>query len=177
MKIDMKYAPELCASDDTTRQQLCQAYLDATDRNAAKMVTTDGHMMAVIPVESLDHEDVTGNIPLDALVEAKRASKAAKKDGVYLSANGAVKLDDGRTFPRGEMQFPSWRDVVPGMEGSFEQDEIKATVGINPRLLLDAIKASGCGKREGVTLEIRGPLSPVVVRCGEAYAVVMPMQV
>jgi len=115
----------------------------------------------------------------EALAEARRAEKKrpkADRGEIRLAVNGKAQLDDGRTWERGDDKFPPWRQVVPGMTENVGTDEIKATFGINPFLLLEACKAIGANGKSGcVKVIVRGELDPIVVESNDgAYAVVMP---
>jgi len=176
MKIDARYQVEKTAST-TPATCICQAYLDTKDPEKPVIVTTDGHAMSVVPVV-LDPQDVGGNVPLAALAEARRVDKGRlkthqDKGTIHIAAlDNSVSIEDGRTWSRGDEQFPQWRNVV-------EQDaKTVLSVQIDPYLLLRACEAIGVAKGQSiVTLKFqKDPLAPIRVECGDAFAIVMPLE-
>jgi len=177
MKIDARYQVEKTASSNPRRAQICQAYLDTKNPEKPVIVTTDCHAMSVVPVV-LDPQDVGGNVPLDVLAEARRVDEGRPKGhpakgtiqiaALYDSAS----LEDGRTWSRGDEQFPQWRDVVD----LYTQDRF--CVQLDPYLLLRACEAIGVAKdRSSVTLRFqKDPESAIRVECGDAFAIVMPIR-
>lgn len=175
MRIDKEYRIEKTACADRERRGLCDAYLDADDLERPVLVSTDLLVMAIVPV-TLDDDDTTGNVPLKALDLARKE----KRDALYLSANGDIKLGNDVSMPRGEGVFPDYKRLssVPG--------EVTREITLNPNLLLRACQAIGISKskRDGVTLVIRGDMDPIIVKPSlrdgtvenKAYAIVMPMR-
>jgi len=176
MKIDARYFIEKTASTNPKRAQLCQAYLDTKDPEKPVIVTTDGHAMSVVPV-TLDPQDVGGNVPLAALAEARRLDKGRAKKYPYkgtiqIAALESARIEDGRTWSRGDELFPQWRNVVE------RNAETVLSVQIDPYLLLKACEAIGVSKdRSSVTLRFqKDPHSAFRVECGDAFAIVMTQQ-
>ena len=158
MIIDRTCEIERVVSADPSRANLIDAYLD-TSGGDTRLVATDGHCMAIVPVHDAA-DDTQGCIPPLALKEARRVQK--REPQLRLAANGSVQLPDGRTYSRPTHEFPPWRQVSnPG-------GEIRARIALNAELLLRLARAIGAAgkdkKARVVELEIRDPLDPVVVR-------------
>jgi len=176
MKIDARYFIEKTASTNPRYAHICQAYLDTKDSEKPVIVTTDRNAMAVVPVV-LDPDDVGGNVPLAAIAEARRVDKARPKGHpakgtIQIAALESARIEDGRTWSRGDELFPQWRNVVE------RNAETVLSVQIDPYLLLKACEAIGVSKdRSSVTLRFqKDPHSAFRVECGDAFAIVMTQQ-
>ena len=189
MRLDRKYQPELAASADTTRPNLQNLHLDVEKK---KLIATNGHVMAVVPITDLDKspgpcaKDTTGFVAPAVL---KQARKVTPKEFGYMivSAGKEHVFVDKSTMPRtdaGGAQFPPWEQVVPSYK---EGDEGTITIGISAKYLLDMAKAIGADVRKNyqVAVTIALPsakakdktiLEPYVVTASgsEAFAIIMP---
>lgn len=147
MKIQKECQIEKVASQDESRYAITEAYLDmGGDRPL--LVATNGMAMAIIPVETNEH-DKAGPVSSDAL-------KAARKARQEITCNGSLSVTDGPQFPRRQdVQYPNWRQVVPD-----EKRESKYQIGINVRELWVLCQAMGC---ETVRLEFADNTDAVVV--------------
>lgn len=152
MKFDRKFKPELCASQDLTRESLAHVELDTESK---VMVATNGGCMVVIPV-TLDSNDKSGPIHTDALTVARKAAKKLKQTDAEINANGvlnipAAGIDMQRPSERG---FVQWEQAVP--------KDRKVTVAFNAKMLKDI--ADAIGSPDGVVyLSIGEELDPIVV--------------
>lgn len=174
MKLPKNCLVEKVASQDSTRPAICLPYLDIdADRLTAHIISTNGAAMVKLPVE-ITPEDVTGYVPTVALKEGRKLAR--KFDSVDLVCNGSAKLLNGATYPRGEGQFPNWRQVWPKEEG-------KITLALDAALLYELAQAMGT---EGVVLTFN-PGEPIIVRATatkgvqpasfEARGVIMPIRI
>ena len=127
MKLSKFCKVELSASTDETRHAITEPFLDiAVDADGTRkgnLVSVDGRILAIVPVE-LDEHDAQGYVSPDVL---KAARKAAFKGSNYatVTCNGKAELPNGVTMPRTEVsegtQFPNWRQVtVPRVSGDIE---------------------------------------------------------
>ena len=167
MKFDPKYKPELCASKDETRPNMCHVELDVKEK---RMVATNGHCMVVVPVTVEEH-DTSGPISKDALVAARKLAKNTNGDAC-IKANGSLAVH-GATFDRPEArQFPPVDQVIP--------PDRKATISFSAKYLKEI--ADALGSKDGVvTLAIDGDCDAITVWSGiskgakgDPFAVLMP---
>jgi hypothetical protein len=136
MKMDKSYKPELCASDDSTRTQLCEPWLDVEKK---RLCATNGHMLISVPIET-DDVDATGPLPSDALKAARKACGRSASE-ISLSANGTVQIPGGASFPRDKtVQFPPIDQVIPSYK---KGDKGTVTFGVNAHYLATLAKALG----------------------------------
>jgi hypothetical protein len=186
MVIDRKYRPEIACSTNESRYNLIHCCLDRDDKGA-RLVSTDGAMMAVIPVEMGD-DDEPGLVSATAIVAARKAG--TKSLPVVLYVNGSQVLLDGTSFPRPDksIDFPDWRKVIPEPN---ESDPDTIAFGIDVGILARAAKAIGSphlrivvrrelapphGRSAGKKI-VDGPILVTAKGGGAAFAVVMPIRI
>lgn len=150
MKLPKNCLVEKVASQDLTRPTIGAPYLDIDDQRTAHVISTNGAALVSIPV-AIDVEDCSGYLPASALKEARKLEK--KSELVNISCNGSAKVINGATYPRGEGQFPNWRQIMPKEDG-------KTVLALNARLLYELAQALGT---EGVVLTFDAD-KPIAVR-------------
>ncbi len=194
MRFDSKYVPELSASTDETRPQLCHVELDVAGK---RLLATDGHRLVVIPCEP-EAGDVSGPITAVALTAARKHAKAVAKavpkyqrdkhdSRARIHANGSLAVGDesnpGPTFPRPTRdEYSAYppvdkvipKNMTPGSDGTV-------TFGINARYLAELAKAMGAENIQ-VTVRISDALAPVIIRTSEGssdapLSVCMPVRI
>lgn len=114
MKFDERYCPDLAAPPpmDISRMHLRYAYLD---KRRGRLIVADGYIAVDVPV-TVERGDVSGPIPIEAVIEAR---KAAAGGTVHIRAGASVKAA-GKSFsrqrPKGMVRYPdsAARKVVPG---------------------------------------------------------------
>jgi hypothetical protein len=151
LTIDKKYKPELIASDDITREHICDPYFDAS---ANKVVATNGAALVAVPVKA--EAERSGYITCETFPESRKAAKKAKLAEATFTAIGTA--DRGR-------RFMSWRHVVPATRPG---DEGTITIGLDAALLKRLADALGANDgRVVLTIAIpekgRQMLDPIVV--------------
>jgi hypothetical protein len=181
MRIDRSFKPEIVASDDVTREIICEPYLDGHE-----VVATDGRILAVFPIER-EVTDTDGHIPKKAFPltranggDGRTVAMPLRKTAICFKRSGEVVVL-GRTKKNGT--YPDYRNVM-------EPAKAVAEVAINPRLLLRLAESLGVSNGSGVTLSLAlkddGSLdyhTPIEVRATDpvqgakaAYGWVMPMR-
>jgi hypothetical protein len=115
----------LC-SKDKSRAHITQPYFD---RDAGKLIATNGAAMAIVPVEAED-TDTSGYVPIPAIVAARKA-----KTGIELNGSARVPAA-GLTLDRLDMQFPDWKLILAGVKSN---DEEVYTVCLNAELLAQLV--------------------------------------
>ena len=172
MEISKTAKIEKAMSSDVTRLNVSTASLCKGPDGKPALVATDGHVLAICPVEADESE--FGLVTKEALIHGRKLAKGSAP--VRFTANSGFGFDDGSTLPRPTAadlgDFPSWQQVIP--EAAPE-----ISIGINPKLLLDLAHAIDSSK--GVVLEIKDGSSPISVRpfgdANENRGVIMPMRV
>ena len=166
MIIDKNIKIHEAASTDETREVINQIQVERRGNTVnddgtipARAIATDGRIMAVVPMELDDHdtgilESETGRmIPAAAW---KSAVKGRKSVEGYLGLNGGIEVATQPGPPEMTVGYapcdgsiyPNWRQVIPdGHTG-------RATLTINPDLLVRLARAIGVEKNEMVTIEL-----------------------
>lgn len=184
MRINHNCKIELAVSNDITRSNIASgAFLDTT---CSRLIATDGHMLAVVPV-SIDANDEQGYITSDAL---KTARKVCKDATIRIDANGSqVILTQGikgeyapnspiiaATLPRpaGHDKFPLVDQIIPNYSDKPDEPP-HFRISLNANLLATLAKAIGSEKGI-VRLTFAKARDPIKVEGGAdgAYGVLMP---
>lgn len=161
MKLDPRYKPELCVSDDEDRFNLTLPYFNAETKTIS---ATNGHLLVVVPVEAGEGEKSRHVVQ----PELDRA-----RFPVSLAAEDIVR--DRGVFPDLTKVVPSFKPFSSGT----------ATVGLNAESLLKISQAigaehsrvvltfvPGCEREDGGILVTAGEwLQP-----GDAFGVLMPLR-
>ena len=169
----MKFAKiahiEKAVEKNNFRPALGNVLLDC-DEERPQLVATDGHILAVVPVDATKEE--AGLISPDVVKEARKAAPK-KADQAEITCNGTLSLPDGRVYPRPDMEglrFPQWRQVLPKATGHT------FTIGLNAELLQRLADALG-DDVVALTFSLDAPLGPVAVTGKAGYGAIMPVRV
>src|SRR6185369_16327610 len=141
MRIDPRYRPELCVSEDETRYQIMDPFFDAA---AGKVVATNGHMMILLPatteegeasgyVEPAGGSDVAERLRDFAREQARAARRLARDVAELLGPPKIVPAADDR-------RFPDWKFVLPKFQ---EGDPGTVSVALSAAYLASIAKAIG----------------------------------
>ena len=139
---------ESASTKEPSRFVISAALLDGNT-----LVTTNGHIMATVPLESFeldanDDAEAPGLIPLEAFEAARAYAKKNKKSGhppsmlctkteCIVGSNGST-----QTFPRPTGQFPNWGMVMDVLnDEGFPIQNGTPTVILNAEELLDLARA------------------------------------
>ena len=110
------------ASSDETRYNLCGAFLEVTPEDGARMVSTDGHRMAVHTLDGLglDYRGRDVIIPmvgLRILEAALRKARAGYVDMARFASMMRFSFGGWEVFARAiEGEYPAYRNVIPARE-------------------------------------------------------------
>lgn len=173
MKLPKNVKPELCASDDETRQSIFHPWTTKAegDDNAAHLWATDGRKMIRFPVQLEEGESV-GVIPCKAFEIARKECGRMKESIIH--ANGVVTLSNGTTMPRpSDYNPPKAEQVWPDKDRP-----VTFKVCLNAELLAEMQKAAGA---KGVLLEFENDTSSIKVRFSSpailgTEGILMPMR-
>lgn len=112
MKINPACKLETVCSKDPFRYVLAEPYLDLKDKGDPKVVATNGVSLVVMPVTV--HDDETeGVIPIPALKLSRTLGRKSGNEGTIWAINGTAKCVNDQTFPRADVVYPNWREVLP----------------------------------------------------------------
>ena len=166
---------EQAASTEESRCTLKAVKLDVENK---RMMATDGHILAIVPVE-VDATDHSGLLSVDSMKQIRAMQRRSKSIPVNIAVNGkatATGKSETSEFELVTGQFPNVDAVIP----TGEKYEGPATVCFNVDLLVRLAKALGADEaHQGtiVQLWIKDASSPVLVKTSEnpeAIGVLMP---
>lgn len=169
MRIARRYELDRVVSTEETRPGLQSISLQN-----GKAIATDGHVLAVVPVQ-MDGDKVD-RLSADLLAKARKATSKKDEDIILANLNGTATLKDGSVLPNTypDERFPNWENVVP--------DPASETfaIGVDVDLLVSACKAIGNTK---VVLHFSTPQRAMRLTVNdntdsnEAWAIVMPCRI
>lgn len=190
MKFDKKHRIQSAAAVDPTRYAISEVLFEK-DKEGARLVATDGRILAVVPVVEAEG-DVPGYIERQTLIEATKGRTRSKPDaalllpeeGKVLFATKAGMVEAKR--PDAEhLRFPDYRGVIPKSYPAGLQITLSAS---HLRNLIDALGANH-DDLDGITLRFQADEkdsskidqhSPVRVEpcssLNEAFGVIMPIK-
>ena len=163
-------AIEKAAGVKDVRHYLTQPYLDV-ERGA--ILATNGQILAVVPVD-LDEDDTSGHVSIDAIKAARKQAPGSRADKVLsIKANGGLLLQDGQSYPRGDLgKYPDIDRVIPDKDKAEHVFSIDATLLKN---LAEAICEPGNSQ---VTLYLNDSNGGIYVEPNQddskAHGVIMP---
>lgn len=169
---DMYNLNKYIASSDGGRYHLNGVQVDphATDSDKRLLVATDGHVAAVIEVESkLD----VGFYHSDIIETSFKMHKLSQDYSALLKPTAGVKFCNWKAFIV---------DYDKTLKRELDKDETTVdnynVITLNPDLLYYIKKGLGIHKSKGLQLIIKHKTAPVRVNCQmtDRYAVVMPMR-
>lgn len=129
MKVPNTKFEKCAATKADVRYYLREPWLDVDGK---RLLATDGHVLAVIPVE-VDDDDTTGTVPMDAV---KAVRKVSKKGGELLLETAHANAY-GVRYPREECKYPDVdRILEPANNGKGTPDIV-----VDAKLLYDLAQA------------------------------------
>lgn len=164
---------EKCVSKNDARYYLENPYLDT---ESSVIVSTNGHIMAVCPVE-LDKEDTSGSISTESLKAALKActERTIKNKTANIKANGSLVLDNGQVFPRIELtqKWVDYKRVIP------DASKAEIVIGLDAKLLKDLADAICEPGNSQIRLKITDHNTAIYVdsKGSDCYGVIMPVRI
>lgn len=153
-------------------QYICLKF--SADDNEVTAVAVDGYRLSIERSICTVDEDFTVYIK-PYLPRGSKKSFAVielKDDFAYINVDGNV---TGYKQPSGE--FLDWENAIPKSESTYK-------IGFNGLYLLSALKAVKISARDvfrnAVTLELRGPKEPIILRTGkkgENIKMILPVRI
>lgn len=172
MKLNRDYKLERAASTDGTRLAIQNIYIghEKGPDTPTVAVATNGRIMAIVPVEIADENEL-GLVSPEALIRARKLAKKNAESELIL--NGDIRFVDESSLPRPIQEqtgnYPTWQVVAPTAEPKFK-------IRLDVHLLLALAEALGATNRKPfVTLEMSDELSPIrVTTDGVGRGILMP---
>lgn len=180
MKIPSVCKIEACCSTDKSRLVLSAAWLNV-EKN--ELVSINGMCMAVVPVETGEH-DVTGFVTPESIAMSRKIE--GKKGQVQIDCNGALAVIDGPTYKRPQFDdlgtFPRYEQVIPKEEEYKNGFKVAFNVDLLKKIA-DAIGTSGVvlefSEKDGELRAIRvrpSALNEDKAPSPMAFGILMPMR-
>ena len=177
MQIQKKYRLEECASPAKDGREFLEAIKIDKLKGNDVAITTNGKIIAIVPVDELERKESGKTIKIDVFKKARQAMNGFKHlPCIFMQVmgkNGETTLVDNSVHINNQdIRFPDWKKVLP-------KKKAKHVIGLDIELLVKLSKALGCKE---IKLELRkDPLDPITVRPlnldKEAFGVIMPIRV
>jgi hypothetical protein len=158
----------VCGKKDA-REFLNHVHLDRNDYGQSRLMATDGHILAVKPVE-VDNEDTSGAIPAEALKRTRDI--CGKHLQPFMLVNGACKTIDKAEFPRPDCKMPDYRRVARQFKYSGRSVILDAK---QLKQLADALNEDGSARVEIMLNVDENGANLVKPMRGKGYGLVMPI--
>lgn len=163
------------ASQDQTRHHINGVAIESIEPGRARLLVTDGHRLIIEPISTSLFDALT-SIVLINRSHAPLVKLAIKQpnDEINLSTAGESIFAGNVAIPfDSSIKYPSVDALVPKIDSTC------ASIGFNAKYLLELQKAlSGkLNRNNGIKIQFKDALSPIVVSCGERQAVLMPMRI
>lgn len=175
MKLAKTYKLESSVSKDDTRAAIMQPFIQN-----GRAIATDGRMLASVPIETEEGEEVNGmRIPLDALKAARKATLKIIPDLSLTLAEKSASVLSGASFPvlHFDVTLPKVAEIV---SAKIEKEEAAFSVTLDVDLLKRLSEALGTEK---VTLCFKDEKSIITVlpsglenRDNKAFGLLMPIR-
>ena len=173
MKMPNRQLDKATAGKKDMRSTLLEPYLDTEHE---RIVATNGHILAVCPVE-LDENDTSGTVSSESIKAAlKIAPERARRDKTAnVKANGSLVLENGATFPReSNGPFPQIDRVIP------DTSVAEMVISFDAKLLKELADAINTPGTSVIKLHIKDNNSAFYVESddmSDCYGVIMPCRV
>lgn len=168
---------ELAASQEQSRYTLQAVKIDVERK---RVMATDGHILAIVPLEQVSPEDHSTLISLETVKNIRAMQKRAKFP-VKVSTNGKVVAEClGERLEAEPVNgtFPNADAVIPKFEGP---PTISFDVNLLKRLSAALHSDTSKGRPQHVSLWIKDGQSPILVKSTseedkQAIGVLMPVR-
>lgn len=175
MKIAKIHKLESAVSKDETRPAIIQPFIQN-----GRCIATDGKMLASVPIETEEGEEVEGKkIPLDAIKAARKASGKLWADMPFSFSDTHCSILGGASFPlhHVDVVLPKVAEIV---SAKLEKEEAAFCVTLDVDLLQRLSEALGTEK---VTLCFKDDKSVITAlpsgtenRNNKAFGLLMPIR-
>jgi hypothetical protein len=175
MKLAKIHKLESACSKDETRPAIIQPFIQG-----GRCIATDGRMLASVPIEAEEGEEIEGmRIPLDALKAARKATLKMIPDLSLTLTEKSVSVLSGASFPvqHFDVTLPKVAEIV---SAKLEKEEAAFSVTLDIDLLKRLSEALGTEK---ITLNFKDEKSIITVlpsglenRDNKAFGLLMPIR-
>jgi hypothetical protein len=175
MKINKSHKLESAVSKDDTRAAIMQPFVQG-----GRCIATDGRMLASVPIETEEGEEVEGKkIPLDALKAARKASGKLWPDMFFTFSETHCSILGGASFPLHHIDVAAPK-VAEIVSSKLEREDATFSVTLDVDLLKKLSEALGT---ERVTLNFKSEKDIITVlpsglenRDNKAFGLLMPIR-
>jgi len=173
MKLSKLHKLESACSKDETRPTITQPFVQG-----GRAIATDGRILASVPIETTEGEDVEDKrIPIDALKAARKATLKIFQNATLTLDEKACTLPNGAVYPVLHLeQGGSLPRVAEIVSAKLTKDDSTFHVTLDLALLERLSEAIGCQK---VTLCFKDSKSIITVlpyEANGAFGLLMPMR-
>jgi len=174
MKISKLHKLESACSKDETRPTITQPFVQG-----GRAIATDGRILASVPIETADGEDVEEKrIPIDALKAARKATLKMYPDATLTLGEKSCSLPNGASYPVLHPEYEGSRipRVAEIVSAKLTKEDATFHVTLDLSLLERLSEAIGCQK---VTLCFKDAKSIITVLpydANGAFGLLMPMR-
>ena len=175
MKLAKIHKLESAVSKDENRAAIMQPFIQGS-----RAIATDGKILASVPIETEEGEDVEERkIPLDALKAGRKASGKLWADIPLTFTETACSILGGASFPlqHADVQLPRVAEIV---SARLEKEEAAFSVTLDVDLLKRLSEALGAEK---LTLNFKDAQSIITAlpsgcenRDNKSFGLLMPMR-
>ena len=175
MKLAKIHKLESAVSKDDTRPAIMQPFIQG-----GRAIATDGRMLASVPIETEEGEEVEGmRIPVDALKAARKATLKLFPDSTLTLTEKSASVLSGASFPvlHPEVVLPKVAEIV---SAKLEKEEAAFCVTLDIDLLKRLSEALGTEK---ITLCFKDDKSVITVlpsglenRDNKSFGLLMPIR-
>jgi hypothetical protein len=175
MKINKSHKLESAVSKDDTRCSIMQPFIQG-----GRAIATDGRILASVPIETEEGEEVNGmRIPLDAIKAARKSTLKIIPDLSLTLTEKSASVLSGASFPvpHFDATLPKVADIV---SAKIEKSEATFSVTLDVDLLKKLSEALGTEK---VTLIFKDEKSIITVlpsglenRENKSFGLLMPIR-
>ena len=175
MKLAKIHKLESVVSKDDTRPAIMQPFIQG-----GRAIATDGKMLASVPIETEEGEEVEGmRIPVDALKAARKATLKLFPDSTLTLTEKSASVLSGASFPvlHHEVTLPKVAEIV---SAKLEKEEAAFCVTLDIDLLKRLSEALGTEK---ITLCFKDDKSVITVlpsglenRDNKSFGLLMPIR-
>jgi DNA polymerase III sliding clamp (beta) subunit (PCNA family) len=174
MKISKLHKLESACSKDETRPTITQPFVQG-----GRAIATDGKILASVPIETDDGEEVEDKrIPIDALKAARKATLKMYPDATLTLSEKSCSLPNGASYPvlHPEQEGSRIPRVAEIVSAKLAKEDATFHVTLDVALLERLSEAIGCEKVTLCFKDNRSIITVLPYDANGAFGLLMPMR-